>query len=166
MTELLIRPAVAEDLPELLAIYNDEVLTGTATFDTVPLTLEERRPWLEAHNRDNHPLWVAVADGIVAGYISLSTFNPKKAYDGTVELSVYVARRHRGQGIGRKLMSAMIDWARSDALTHRLVSLITAENAASIALHAKLGFRHVGTLTEAGRKFDRFLDVQFWELAV
>lgn len=163
---MIIRAAHLGDLPELVAIYNHEVLYGTATFDTEPVTVESRRAWLESHNQDNHPLWVAQIQDRVAGYVSLSTFNPKAAYRTSVELSLYVGKEFRGQGIGLALAQAMLQWAKADTQTHRVYSLVTSENLASKALHEKLGFRLVGTVTQAGRKFDRYLDVDFWELAV
>lgn len=161
-----IRPACIEDLPKLVEIYNHEVEHGTATFDTNPVTLTDRRRWLAEHNVANHPLLVAECDDAVVGYASLSAFNPKRAYAATVELSVYIEHNYRRLGLGRKLANAVIEMARKDAATHRIVSLVTAENTASMALHAELGFRHVGTLSEAGEKFGRLLDVAVWELAV
>lgn len=163
---MLIRPAHINDLPALVDIYNFEVVNGTATFDTEPVTIETRRAWFDAHNHDNHPLWVAEIDGRVVGYVSLSTFNPKAAYAGSVELSLYVHQDFRGQGVGKKLAQSILEWAKADATTHRVYSLVTSSNAASKALHQKLGFRFVGTITEAGRKFGNYLDVDFWELAV
>ena len=77
---MLIRTAELSDLPALLAIYNDEVKKGVATFDTDPQTWEERRAGFDAHYIENHPLLTAVADdGTIAGYASLSTFCAKKA---------------------------------------------------------------------------------------
>ncbi|HBC70309.1 MAG TPA: GNAT family N-acetyltransferase [Sutterella sp.] len=163
---MLIRKAEQRDLPRLLEIYNREVVNGTATFDLEPLTLAERQKWFDAHNRDNHPLLVAEVEGVAVGYASLSRFHEKAAYGTTVELSVYVEPAHCGRGIGQTLARAVIDSARADPRTHRVVSLVTASNTASRRLHEKLGFRHVGTITEAGMKFGRFLDVDYWELAV
>ena len=164
---MLVRTAQPTDLPALLAIYNDEVAHGVATFDTEPQTLEERRVWFDAHNVDNHPLLTAVADdGTIAGYASLSTFIAKKAYASTVELSIYVNRTLRGHGVGKALMTAIIDAAKKDDRTHRIISIITTENKASESLHQKFGFREVGVLTEVGFKFDRALSVGYWELAV
>lgn len=165
-TLMKIRAAVQADLPKLLEIYNYEVKNGVATFDTEPLTLEERQPWFDAHNVANHPLIVAEIGGVPAGYASLSAFNPKDAYASTVELSVYVDPERRGQGIGRAMTEALLETARQDPRTHRVISLITGSNEASISLHKKLGFRYVGTITEAGYKFGKPLDVGFWELAV
>ena len=161
-----IRRAEAGDLPALVDIYNYEVVHGIATFDTEPVALAARRTWLEAHNRDNHPLFVAVRNGAVAGYVSLSTFSAKPAYDGTVEVSLYVAPEQRGAGVGRALLEYIVAWARADARTHALISIITAGNAVSLRLHERLGFRHCGTLREVGWKFGRWLDVEYYELRV
>lgn len=166
MQPILIRAAALSDLPALTAIYNDEVEHGTATFDTTSLTIDERRAWFDAHNRDNHPLLVAERAGVVLGYASLSIFNAKAAYNSSTELSVYVHKDARGQGIGKRLTERILEIATADPATHRVYSLITADNQASIALHKKLGFRLVGTITEAGTKFGRWLDVTYWEKAV
>lgn len=164
---MLIRQAEQNDLSQLLAIYNYEVKNGVATFDTEEQTLEERQKWFDLHNIENHPLLCAVnEDGSIAGYATLSSFIAKDAYLSTVELSVYVSPNDRGKGVGKTLMQAIIQMARDDQRTHRVISIITSENAASNALHKKLGFRLAGTLTEAGFKFGRFLDVGYWELAV
>ena len=162
-----IRKAEIKDLERLLEIYNYEVVNGNATFDTEPQTPDERKGWFYAHNRDNHPLFVSQEDdGTVSGYVSLSCFNPKPAYDGTVELSVYVAKEYRGRGIAGALMEFIIDFARRDEKTRGIVSLITSENAVSKRLHKKFGFEYCGTLKEAGFKFGRYLDVDFYELSV
>lgn len=161
-----VRTACEMDLPAMLAIYNDEVAQGVATFDTVPREGEVARAWFEGHNRDNHPLLVAERDGEVAGYASLSTYNPKAAYTSTVELSVYVAKAHRRQGVARSLMDAILQSAREDPVTHLVVSLITCGNEASVRLHEEFGFACVGTLHEVGCKFGRLLDVDFYELQV
>lgn len=166
MNQPIIRQALASDLPRLLEIYNEEVEHGTATFDTKPLSLEDRRVWFEAHNKDNHPLIVLEQDNTVWGYASLSTFNAKPAYASSTELSVYVHKNAHGLGYGQLLAQAILQMAVGDPATHRVYSLITAENQASIALHRKLGFRLVGTITQAGKKFDRWLDVTYWEKAV
>ena len=149
MNQPIIRPALASDLPRLLEIYN-----------------EDRRVWFEAHNKDNHPLIVLEQDNTVWGYASLSTFNAKPAYASSTELSVYVHKSARGLGYGQLLTEAILQMAVADSATHRVYSLITAENQASIALHRKLGFRLVGTITQAGTKFGRWLDVTYWEKAV
>lgn len=165
-THMIIRQAQEKDLPDLVEIYNYEIEFGTATFDIEKVGIEDRRPWFDAHNMDNHPLIVCEIDGRAVAYASLSTLNSKDAFRGTVELSVYVHQDWRGRGIGKKMTEAVIDMARKDPVTHRVVSLITGENTASNRMHEKLGFRFIGTLTEAGFKHGRYLDLNYWELPV
>ncbi len=159
---LEIRLSREADLDALLEIYNDEVLTGTATFDEKPWTPEERRLWLEAHNKNSHSLLSAVYDSRVAGYASLSPYNEKDAYRTTAELSVYVGKEFRGLGIGRALMEALIEKARAEGTLHLIVSLITSDNAVSVKLHRALGFEFAGRLPEVGRKFGQTLSVDFY----
>lgn len=163
---MMIRRAEAGDLPRLTAIYNDEVANGVATLDLTPKTEEERRGWFEAHNRDNHPLLVAEVDGRVAGYASLSPYREKEAFRSTVELSIYVARDCRRQGVAAALMEAILAQARADAGTHLVVSVITSGNEASERLHARFGFTFCGTLHQVGMKFGRYLDIDNYELMV
>ncbi len=164
--KIKIRTAEEKDIPELLDIYNQEVLYGTASFDTIPKTLDERREWFFAHNVANHPLIVAERGGKLAGYASLSPYRDKEAYKGTVELSVYVGETHRRMGVASALMKALLDSARQDASTHTVVSIITEENRASIALHEKFGFSRCGIIHRAGIKFGRFLNTVFFEMSV
>lgn len=83
-----------------------------------------------------------------------------------MELSIYVDPMRRGRHVGREQMGAIIALAKEDPRTHRVVSIITGTNEGSIALHKKFGFRYAGTITEAGYKMGRYLDVGYWELAV
>ena len=162
-----IRTAEEKDLKALADIYNYEVLNGTATFDLSPVTVEERKLWFDAHNRENHPLIVAEDEnGMIHGYASLSPYSSKKAYAPTVELSVYIAPSSRGNGVGTLLMREIIKTASRDGITHSILSLITSENKVSIGLHEKLGFKHCGKLEEAGIKFGRYLDVDFYILHI
>lgn len=111
---LNIRKAEAADVPAMLEIYNDEVLHGTATLDLRPKPLDDRMQWFRAHNVDNHPLLVAETERGIAGYVSLSPYREKEAYAGTVELSIYVQRGCRGQGVASAMMKAILAWAQSD----------------------------------------------------
>ena len=163
---MYIRKAVTEDLPALLEIYNHEVLNGTATFDLTPQTLEQRRKWYDAHNIDNHPLYVADIDGRAIGYVSLSAYREKEAYRSTVELSVYIHPDHRGKGLASALMSFILDEARCDESIHTVVSVITSGNVASVRLHEKFGFSFGGTLKEVGVKFGKYLDIDNYYLRV
>ena len=161
-----IRKALLTDLPEMLDIYNYEVTNGTATFDLNKQTLEQRKVWFEAHNIENHPLYVADEDGTVAGYVSLSAYREKEAYRSTVELSVYIHPNYRGKGFATKLMQFILDEAHRDESIHTVVSVITSGNEASIKLHEKFGFTFGGTLKEVGIKFGRYLDIDNYYLPV
>lgn len=160
-----IRPATAEDLPALLAIYNHAVETSVATFDIEPRSPEAGAAWLIAHG-GCHPLVVAELGGSVLGYASLSPYRPMPAYDSTAELSVYIHPDYRHRGFGRALAEHLLAFARAEERLHLVVSVITASHAVSIALHEKLGFRYCGTLHEAGFKFGVYHDVVLYELGV
>ena len=160
-----IRPARREDVPELLDIYNYEVINGAATLDLNTRTLEEWEKWYNAHNRDNHPLIVGVEDGEITGYASLE-YRQKEAYKTTVELSIYVSPNHRKKGVGRALMAHILEIAKNDEGTHCVVSVITAGNEASTKLHAEFGFTCCGTIPEVGMKFGRMLDIENYALIV
>lgn len=152
------RLAVAGDAEAILEIYNAEVLGGTATFDLVPRTLAEQRRWLDDHT-GIHPAVVAVDDdGTVTGFASISAYRPRPAYLTTVEDSVYVRPDARGRGVGRLVLSEVLDLAGAHGF-HTVIARINPEGQGSIALHQSCGFTLVGTEREVGRKFNRWLDV-------
>ena len=158
-----IRIAEQRDLPELLAIYNHEVLNSVANLDLTPRTLDEWQVWFDLHNIENHPLFVAEIDGRVAGYTSLSSYREKEAFRSTVELSIYVAPEFRRRGLASELMAYILDVARADERTHLVISVISAQNEASIRLHKKMGFTYCGTIPEVGVKFGVYQDiVNYW----
>lgn len=163
---LNIRKAEAADVPAMLEIYNDEVLHGTATLDLRPKPLDDRMQWFRAHNVDNHPLLVAETERGIAGYVSLSPYREKEAYAGTVELSIYVQRGCRGQGVASAMMKTILAWAQSDPATHTVVSVITSGNAASTRLHERFGFTYCGTIREVGVKFGQYLDIDNYQKMV
>ncbi len=163
---LNIRKAAGSDISAMLDIYNFEVENGTATLDLERVSLESRLEWFELHNKNNHPLIVAEKNGEVVGYACLSPFRVKPAYNSTVELSVYVSHKHKGRGIGKALMSEILELAREDEKTHLVVSVITSENKVSCQMHEKFGFSLCGRIHEAAFKFGRAIDVIFYELKV
>jgi phosphinothricin acetyltransferase len=151
----LVEPRDAEAIRE---IYNVEVLESTVTFDLVPRSLAEQLAWIEEHS-GGHPAIVAV-DGAdrVLGFASLSPYRPRPAYVTTVEDSVYVAREHRGRGVGRLLLGDLVELARDHGF-HAVIARIVGGHEASISLHRACGFEQIGCEREVGRKFGRWLDV-------
>lgn len=161
-----IRPAVEEDLPAILEIYNDAVLNTTASYDYEPQTLERRLEWFEEHVEQGLPIFAAVNPaGAVVGWSSLSRFRERKGYQFTVENSVYVAADHRGRGIGKQLLPPLLNRAAALGLK-AVIAAIDAENAPSIRLHAAFGFERVGHFKQVGHKFGRWLDVVYMERLV
>ncbi len=146
----------------ILAILNEVIATSTALFDYEPRSLEQVRRWF-ADKVARFPVIGAVDEaGALLGFASYGPFRGWPAYKYTVEHSVYVARPHRGRGVGKELLRAVIDRAQH-AQYHVLVAGIDGDNAASIALHRKLGFAHAGTIRQAGFKFGRWLDLAFYQ---
>ena len=145
-----------------MGIYNPVVETSTATFDLVPRTLEQQRDWLSDRSGARIVLVAETDDGGVAGYAALSPYRDRAAYSTTVEDSVYVHPDHQGTGVGRQLLEALVDTARSHGF-HAMMARIVADHEASIALHSVCGFQVVGHEREVGRKFGRWLDVTLME---
>ncbi|MBR5329427.1 MAG: N-acetyltransferase [Firmicutes bacterium] len=163
---MTIRTAEKRDIADLLAIYNYEVEYGVATFDLNPKSMDEWEMWFAAHNVENHPLIVAEEDGRAVGYASLSSYREKEAYRTTVELSLYIHKDYRRRGIATALMTEILDMAKADDTIHTVVSVITAENDTSIALHEKFGFAPCGVIHDVGIKFGRYLSIANFELRV
>lgn len=156
-----IRPAELADAAAIADIYNEAILTTTATFDTEPKSIADRTQWLESHD-ERHPVIVAVHDGLVVGWASLTRWSERRAYDQTAETSFYVHSSHRGRGIGRMLKTAIIEEARRLHF-HTLIARVAQGSEESIHLNTEAGFVHVGTLKEVGRKFGRLLDVHIMQ---
>jgi L-amino acid N-acyltransferase YncA len=155
--DVSIRIAGLSDLEAITEIYNEAILTTTATFDTEPKEASDRLEWFRAHG-DRHPILVALFDQRVIGWGSISKWSDRQAYDGTGETSLYVKSENRGQGVGHKLMHAMIFEATRLGF-HSLIARIADGSDASVHLHKSYGFVHIGTLKEVGRKFGKLLDV-------
>jgi len=156
-TPARIRKADRSDLLAITEIYNEAILTTTATFDTEPRSGLERLKWFDSHDV-RHPILVAELDGKVVGWSSLSRWSDRHAYDHTAETSFYVKSEYRGQGIGRKLKQATIEEALGLGF-HTLIARVTEGNPESLHLNESFGFVRVGTLKEVGRKFGKLLDV-------
>jgi phosphinothricin acetyltransferase len=125
--------------------------------------MEMRRAWYETKLKDGHPVFVAESEGRVVGFSSYGPFRAWAAYKYTVENSVYVAADQRGKGIGKLLITPLIDTAKSNDL-HAIIAGIDASNIGSIKLHQSFGFEEVAHFRQVGYKFGRWLDLKFLEL--
>ena len=159
--EVLVRRATVGDVAAITDIYNEAVLTTTATFDIEPRTLEERTAWLTGYSA-RFAVLVAEVDGHVVGWTSLRPWSERAGYSDTAETALYVHSAFRGRGIGRRLKRDQIAEAKRQGF-HSLIVRVTTDSAASIHLNEATGFKLVGTLREVGRKFDRLLDVHIMQ---
>jgi L-amino acid N-acyltransferase YncA len=158
-----IREAVEADLAGIHAIYDEQVLNGTATFDTVPRTPAERLEWFRADGGGRYPTLVAEDDSRIAGWARLYAWSPRPAYRRTAENAVYVHQDSRRGGVGRALMTELIRLARARGV-HVLVARVVEGNPASVKLHESLGFETIGVMREVGEKFGKLLDVRLMDL--
>ncbi|KPB69264.1 N-acetyltransferase family protein [Pseudomonas cannabina] len=160
----LIRDAQPEDLPGILAIYNDAVLNTTAIWNEQPVDLGNRQACYASRQTQGYPILIAVdSAGEVLGYSSFGDWRPFEGFRHTVEHSVYVRADQRGKGLGPRLMAELIERARACG-KHMMVAAIESGNTASIALHDRLGFRITGQMPQVGTKFGRWLDLTFMQL--
>jgi phosphinothricin acetyltransferase len=157
-----LRPATEADLHAISAIYNHYILTSTATYQYEPETIEDRRQWFAEHD-EMHPAIVAEENGEIVGWGSLSEFRTRCGYRFTVEASVYVRHDCHRRGIGRAILSDLIERARKLGY-HVLIGGASGDQTASLALQESLGFKRVAHFREIGWKFDRWLDVVFMQL--
>ncbi len=162
--EISVRPAALEDLDPIVELYNHYVEHTASTFEVEPVRSSSRRTWFEEHSAGGrHRLFVAVdAAGSLLGWASTSPFRPRAGYATTVESSVYCRPDALGRGIGRALYDALFRSIAQEDL-ERIVAGVALPNPASVALHGRFGFRHVGTFTRIGRKFGEFWDVAWFE---
>lgn len=156
------RPATETDLGAINDIYNHYVHHSTCTYQEEPESLESRREWF-SHHGEKHPVIVAVMDELVVGWGSLSAYRARSAYRRTVENSIYIHHQHHRRGLGSLVLQELIRRARQ-LDHHAIIAGIDADHAASVALHARAGFKKVGHLKQVGFKFDRWLDVIYMEL--
>ena len=156
-TPVSIEPLEALHWPEVARIYAEGIATGDATFETEVPSWEH---WDAAHLAEHR--FVALRDGAVAGFAAVSTVSDRCVYGGVVENSVYVDESARGAGIGRLLLERLIE-STERAGIWTIQSGIFPENAASLALHERVGFRVVGRRERLGKQNGEWRDVLFVE---
>jgi phosphinothricin acetyltransferase len=153
-----LRDAHPADLGEILGIYNHAVETDTAVFDETPFDVARGQRWFSDKQGAGLPVIVAELEARIAGFGSYGPFRAWSGYARTVEHSLYVSATARRRGVGRALLSELIARAQRGGV-HVMVAGLSADNDASLALHAAFGFERVGQMKEVGRKFGRWLDL-------
>lgn len=149
---------------QILDIFNEAIINSTALYDYQARTLDNMVAWFNTKQASNYPVIGALDENDrLLGFASYGIFRNWPAFKYSVEHSVYIHQQHRGKGLGTALMSRLIDTAKAQQY-HVMVGGIDAENTASILLHEKLGFAHAGTIKQAGFKFNRWLDLAFFQL--
>ena len=158
-----IRPAEAKDLPRIVDIYNHYVETTAITFDVERYEVEARKPWFaQFASHGPHRLFVAEQAGVVVGYAGTTSFRPKRAYDTTVEATIYCAPDATGRGLGNALFGVLWKTLEGEDLRCAMAG-ITLPNEPSIKLHERFGFQLSGVMHEVGRKLGRYWDVAWYE---
>jgi L-amino acid N-acyltransferase YncA len=148
---------------QILDIFNHAIVTSTALYEYKARAPEFMAAWFENKRRGNFPVIGLVEGTELVGFGSFGSFRPFPGYKYTVEHSVYVSAKHRGRGAGKRLLEEIIRLAREQNY-HVLVGVIDAQNSISINLHKRLGFQLAGTIRQAGFKFGKWLDVEFYQL--
>jgi L-amino acid N-acyltransferase YncA len=153
-----IRDATREDAEAIADAYNQGIEDHVATLETQLRNADERAEWLAVRSH-RHPVLVATdANGAVLGWGSLNPFNPRAVYDHVVDFSVYVAREHRGRGVGDALLRALEQRARRLGY-HKLVLAAFPTNAPGMRLYQRHGFQTVGIYHEHGQLDGAWVDV-------
>ena len=163
MDGILVRAAASGDLQALTDLYNHYVKTSPATFDLEAVSLASRTEWMSRYaDAGRHRVLVAIFGGDIAGYATSGKLREKPGYLTSVETTVYVHPERHARGIGSRLYAALFAALASEDV-HRAYAAIVIPNPASIALHRRFGFEPAGLYREAGRKFGRYWDVQWFE---
>ncbi|SAL75550.1 phosphinothricin N-acetyltransferase [Caballeronia arvi] len=163
---LLVRDAASGDFDAIARIYSHYVEHALATFEETAPSADDMRARHAAIAAAGLPYVVAELDGVVAGYAYASAYRPRSAYRHTIEDSVYVADGHGGRGIGFALLTALIDRCERGPWRQMIAVIGNSGNAGSIALHARLGFEHVGVLRRVGFKHGRWVDTVLMQRAL
>ncbi|WP_290749082.1 GNAT family N-acetyltransferase [Amaricoccus sp.] len=153
-----IRDARPKDADAIAAIWNPVILSSVATFNEVPRGADEVRAMMAGRAADGHPWLVAEAEGRLAGFATYAQFRSGVGYAHTMEHTIILAEGATGKGLGPRLLGRLVGIARASGV-HSLVAAVSGENPAAVAFHEREGFRIVGRIPEAGRKFERWFDL-------
>ena len=159
----MIREARVSDAKSIALIYNQYILNSTVTFEEKKVDSKT----IVNRIRTNKKLkwWIFERDDILMGYAYSTKWKTRSAYRFTVESSVYVAQKYQHKGIGKALYINLIKSLKDDGF-RRILAGISLPNNNSVIFHEKLGFKKVGQLEAVGYKFNRWIDVGYWELKI
>jgi phosphinothricin acetyltransferase len=160
--QAVIDNASHDDLPQILAIYNEVIRNSTAVYSEQEFTPERGEAWFHGKTAHGLPFIVARDESGVAGFGSFGEFRAWPCYRHSVEHSVHVRSDRRGRGIGRAMLIELMKRA-VELHKHVMIAGIDADNAFSIRLHRSLGFSDAGNFREVGFKFGRWLDLKFMQ---
>ena len=159
-----LRNGTSSDLPDMVEIYNHYVRETAITFDIEPATLDSRQTWFAQFvDVGPHQLIVAEEEGEVLGYASAAAFRTKPAYARSVEVTIYLKPGVEGRGLGGALYRELFARLSKTGAVHRAYAVIALPNDASVALHERMGFQRLHTLSEVGHKFGRYWDTLWME---
>ncbi len=161
--KIIIRQAKKKDIAEILEIVNYEILNSTVLYDYQERTYQQQLRWFEQKQIDGMPIIVADDGNRVIGFGTYGIFRPWDAYQFSVEHSVYVDKDSRANGIGKKLLTKLIELAKENGF-HTMIAGVDSSNEKSFEFHKKFGFEEIGTFKEVGFKFNKWLDLRFLQL--
>ncbi|HZG70492.1 MAG TPA: GNAT family N-acetyltransferase [Chondromyces sp.] len=159
----MLREVQEKDLNDILEIYNDAIINTTAIYDYKPHTFEDRKKWFKQKVEDGYPVIGFEDNNKLVGFATFGTFRNFPAFKYTVEHSLYVHKECRGKGVGTILLKEIIEIANKQGYA-TMVAGIDSANEKSILMHKKFGFSYSGTIKKAGFKFNRWLDLDFYQL--
>ena len=161
----MIRSATEDDSPSIADIYNHYILNTVVTFEEQAVSPGEASSRIKKVLSDSLPYLVAVQDHLVVGYAYAAKWHERSAYRYSAETTIYLESSHVGKRIGNDLYSVLIDHLKEGGL-HVAMGGIALPNPRSVALHEKLGFRKVAHYKEVGFKFNKWIDVGYWQLVL
>lgn len=163
MKGMMVRPGLLDDAPAIHRIHAEAVENGTASFSLEPPSLDDISTRVARMLEQNLPFRVAEDNGEVVGYAFADWFRPRPGYRFTLEDSIYVDPSVQGRGLGRSLLSAVVEDARAGGFKQMIAVIGDIENAGSIGVHKACGFLYAGVLKNVGFKFDRWLDTIYMQ---
>ncbi len=166
MPPVSLRPATPADIPAITRIYAHAVETGTASFELEPPDQAEMTRRMAALLDGGFPYIAAEIDGTLVGYAYAGPYRPRRAYRFSVEDSIYVDATAQRKGVGRALLSRLIEESERRGYRQMIAVIGDSAQTPSIEIHRALGFRMIGNIENVGYKFDRWLDTVLMQRAL